>query len=133
MAATDQSTVAGEQANKTGSLTESSLGLEANIAAVLAYILGPLSGVAFYALEEDSEFVQFHAMQSVLFSVAAIAVLMPAYIVIGILATIVPFLGLLSTLLMLPLAAVGLFVMFQAFNEEWYKLPVIGDYAEEHA
>src|SRR3954462_10811716 len=53
--------------------TKSSTGLDANIAALLAYLFGLLSGIIFYVIEKDSKFVKFHAMQSILFN-AVVAV-----------------------------------------------------------
>jgi uncharacterized membrane protein len=45
--------------------TGTSLGLDRNVAAVLAYSLTFASGLLFYVLEDDA-FVRFHAAQSVL-------------------------------------------------------------------
>jgi len=53
---------------------KSSLGLEENIAALLAYVFGWVSGLVFFLMEKDSKLVRFHAMQSILFCVV-IAVL----------------------------------------------------------
>ena len=43
-----------------------STGLDANLAGVLCYLLGFISGVAFLVLERQNGFVRFHAMQSTL-------------------------------------------------------------------
>src|ERR1700688_3871203 len=49
-------------------------GLSSNVAGALAYILGLITGILFLVLEpyKSDRFVRFHAMQSVLFSVACI-------------------------------------------------------------
>jgi uncharacterized membrane protein len=45
--------------------TGTSTGLAANVAGLLTYILGPITGVLFLVLEKENRFVRFHAMQSV--------------------------------------------------------------------
>ncbi len=41
---------------------KSSTGLEQNIAGLLCYVLGWITGIIFYILEKENEFVRFHAM-----------------------------------------------------------------------
>jgi hypothetical protein len=41
-------------------------GLDANVAATLAYSLGWVTGLAFLFFEEENKFVRFHAWQSVI-------------------------------------------------------------------
>lgn len=53
---------------------KSSTGLESNIAALLAYVVSPLTGIIFYVIEKQSRFFRYHAMQSILFGVAAIII-----------------------------------------------------------
>ena len=48
---------------------KSSTGLNANLAGLLVYTLGVISGVIFFLIEKDSKFVKFHAMQAIVFSV----------------------------------------------------------------
>ncbi|MDY6780301.1 MAG: DUF4870 domain-containing protein [Halobacteria archaeon] len=123
-----------------GTTGETNSGLDENAAGALAYILGLLSGLFFYVTEEENDFVRFHAMQSILFSVAAIIV---NWVVSSLLFSIIfrgAFFGyglwglisLISTLVTLALGVVWLLLMFKAYNGERYKLPVIGDFAEEN-
>jgi uncharacterized membrane protein len=113
----------------------SSTGLDANIAAALSYFFGLLSGAVFFAIETDSRFVKFHAMQSMLASVAAIVI----WIVYTVLASILVYIPVLGWLVMLLLWAglalgmlgVWLFSMFKAFQGERFKLPFIGEVAEK--
>lgn len=44
---------------------KSSTGLEPNIAGLLCYILGWISGIIFFLIESENKFVRFHAMQSI--------------------------------------------------------------------
>ena len=48
---------------------KSSTGLDENIAALLSYVFGWVSGLIFFLIEKDSRLVKFHAMQSILFNV----------------------------------------------------------------
>src|SRR5215213_8757760 len=49
--------------------SKSSTGLDENVAALLSYIFGWVSGLIFFLIEKDSRLVRFHAMQSILFNV----------------------------------------------------------------
>jgi uncharacterized membrane protein len=113
----------------------SSTGLDANIAAALSYFFGLLSGAVFFAIETDSRFVKFHAMQSMLASVAAI-VLWIVYMVLASILMYIPVLGWLVMLLLWAALALGmlgvwLFSMFKAFQGDRFKLPYIGEVAEK--
>ena len=113
----------------------SSTGLDANIAAALSYFFGLLSGAVFFAIETDSRFVKFHAMQSMLASVAAI-VLWIVYMVLASILVYIPVLGWLVMLLLWAALALGmlgvwLFSMFKAFQGQRFKLPYLGEVAEK--
>ena len=113
----------------------SSTGLDANIAAALSYFFGLLSGAVFFAIETDSRFVKFHAMQSMLASVAAIVIWI-VYMVLASILVYIPVLGWLVMLLLWAGLALGmlglwLFSMFKAFQGERFKLPYIGEVAEK--
>ena len=47
-------------------LGKSSLGLDPNVAALLSYLGGFVSGIIIFVLEKDNKFVRFHAMQSLI-------------------------------------------------------------------
>jgi len=113
----------------------SSTGLDANIAGALSYFFGLLSGAVFFAIETDSRFVKFHAMQSMLASVAAIVIWI-VYMVLASILAYIPVLGWLVMLLLwaglaLGMLGVWLFSMFKAFQGERFKLPYIGEVAEK--
>jgi uncharacterized membrane protein len=113
----------------------SSTGLDANIAGALSYFFGLLSGAVFFAIETDSRFVKFHAMQSMLASVAAIVIWI-VYMVLASILVYIPVLGWLVMLLLwaglaLGMLGVWLFSMFKAFQGERFKLPYIGEVAEK--
>ena len=109
---------------------KSSTGLDANVAAALTYI--PIIAIVFLVIEKGSRLVKFHAVQSLGLLVAW----MVAWFALAILA-MVPVLG-WATLLLWPLVAIGMFVIWliallKAFKGEWWKLPVIGDIAEQQS
>lgn len=104
-------------------LGKTSTGIQANIAALLSYALGFISGVIFILIEKDNKFVRFHAMQSI-FTFGAIFVLQMVLIYIPFLIMLLPLLGLLSLVL-------WIILMIKAYQGETFKLPVIGDMAEK--
>jgi uncharacterized membrane protein len=109
-------------------LTEkSSSGLDANVAAALSYVFGFVTGIIFFVIEKDSRFVKFHAMQSILWSIVFLVVWSVLW---GVAWWIMWLLG-----LPIWLAAVILWIllMVKAYNGEWFKLPLIGDFAEQQA
>jgi len=109
-----------------------------NVAAALCYLLTILTGILFLVLEpyNKNKTIRFHAFQSIFFGVALIAV----DIVLTILASIIvhiPFFGWLIILLWpvfgLVCLALWVFLMYKAYNNEKFKLPIIGDLAEKQA
>jgi uncharacterized membrane protein len=119
------------------STEKSSTGLEPNLAAALSYVLPPITGVIFFAMEKESRFVRYHAMQSILVGLAALAV----WIVYGVLVNIllfIPILGwiaipILWAILTLSLFVLWVFLMIKAFQGDRYKLPYLGDIAEKQS
>lgn len=119
---------------------KTSTGLEPNLAALLSYIMGIVTGLVFYLIEKENKYVRFHAMQSILFCVFLIA----AYIVLTILSQVlglIPVLGIVFiiligiafTVLGLGSLVVWIILMIKAYSGERYKLPIIGDIAERNA
>lgn len=117
--------------------TGTSTGLDPNIAALLSYVLGWITGLIFYLLEKDNSYVRFHAMQSIMFSVAVTLIVIVLQTFAGVLLFISgAFAGLLAlALYVVWLASIVLWVvmMVKAAQGEKYKLPVIGDMAERYA
>jgi uncharacterized membrane protein len=122
---------------------KSSTGLDENIAALLSYIFGWVSGLIFFLIEKDSRLVRFHAMQSllfnVLFGVVAFALWIVLFIVFMIAAQIsdvlVPLLSIVSLLVwvvfLLAILAGFILCLVKAFQGQYFKLPVIGNFAEK--
>lgn len=113
-------------------MAKTSMGLEENIAGVLCYVLGWITGIVFLVLEKENKFVRFHAMQS-------IATFLPLMVIAWIFNMFLwmPFsigwaiVGILSTLIWILVLILWLILMFKAYQGEMYKLPIVGDFAEK--
>ncbi len=102
--------------------TNSSTGLGKTTEAALSYVLGPITGVIFLVLSKD-KFVRFHAMQSIVFSVAGFILNMVLGFTI-ILALVLPILWIAEFVLWLVL-------IYKAWQGEMYELPVLGKFAKQ--
>jgi len=116
-----------------GTVAGGGTGLTMNLAAALSYALGLITGVLFLVLEpyKNNKFVRFHAMQSILFSVACIVFAIVWGILWGILTSVAGFWILsidvpLTWLIWLGIFCFWLFLMFQAYSQREYKIPFLG-------
>ena len=122
---------------------KSSLGLDENIASLLAYLFGWVSGLIFFLMEKDSKLVRFHAMQSILLNVVILVLMVVLWIVSFVLLLMLAMLpdimgsliGVLTTLLWI-LFSLGLLVAWiicvvRAYQGQFFKLPIIGNMAEK--
>ena len=109
-------------------------GLEENVAGLLCYILGWVTGLIFFLIDKRP-FVRFHAAQSIIMSIAIFVVYFGIAFVFGLLSfahlgflafALYPLVGLLVFVL-------WIFMMYKAFQHEKFKLPLIGDFAEKMA
>ena len=101
-------------------MEKTSTGLAENVAGLLCYVLGWVSGIVFILIEQENKFVRFHAMQSII-------VFGALNIAIGILFWI-PFIGWLIPVLGFILWIV---LMVKAYQGTRYKLPWSGNLAEK--
>lgn len=126
-----------------GQIEKSSTGLDANLAALLCYVFGWVSGLVFFLIEKESRLVRFHAMQAILFNVLVAVVAIVLWIVTFILILIgsqLPdimgtLMGLAVSLIWL-LFSVGLLIawvmcLIRAYQYQYFKLPLIGNMAEK--
>ncbi len=106
-------------------MAKTSIGLDENIAGLLCYLLGWITGIIFFLIEKENSFVRFHAMQSIIIFGGLFIVMM----VIG----VVPIIGwLIAFLLGILSFFLWIFLMFKAFQNDKFKLPVVGDMAEKY-
>jgi uncharacterized membrane protein len=112
-------------------------GLSDNLAAALAYIT-VIPAIIFLVLEPYNRIplVRFHSFQSVALCIAAF-VLQVALTISQVFLHFIPGSWLLFAaahmLLGLALFIGWIIAIIKAYNGEWYKLPVIGDWAETQA
>ena len=122
---------------------KSSTGLDENIASLLSYVFGWVSGLIFFLIEKDSRLVRFHAMQSLLFNVLVAVVGIALWIVLFVVfmiaaqisGTLATLLSLVSVLVwgvfLLVILAGFILCLVKAFQGQYFKLPVIGNFAEK--
>ena len=118
----------------------SGTGLEPNVAGALSYLLGPITGILFYLLEDDDEFVRFHGAQSTIvfgglfvlsIGMTVLLTVLAAIPVIGWIAAAV--LG-IASILLAPVAFVAwIFLMYKAYQGSEYAVPIAGTYARKYA
>ena len=122
------------QAEKAHISEPSATGLEPAIAASLAYLAGPFSGIVILLAERSNTFVRFHAWQSIigLGGLGLIAAGLLVFSFIGLLIT--PVLFVVMYWLAFATAALWIvawgFCLFKAFGGVIWKLPFAGDRAE---
>ncbi len=110
---------------ETKDLGKTSVGMQANIAGVLCYAAGWITGIIFFLIEKENKFVRFHAFQSmVVFGATMILSVVLAVTVVGLI--LVPFVNIAALILWIVL-------MVKAYQGEKFKLPVAGDMAEKNA
>ncbi len=99
-------------------------GMQANLAALLSYLLGFITGIIFYVIEKDNKFVRFHAMQSII-TFGALFVLNTILAFIPVIGwVLMPIVGIITLIL-------WIILMVKAYQGENFKLPIVGDMAEK--
>ena len=113
-------------------------GLSTNVAGALCYLLTFVTGIIFLVLEpyKTNPFVRFHAFQAIFFGVAGLAFniiwsgLFLGVLGLGFLWTIFSLIG---RLVYLGFFLLWLFLMYKAYNNEKFLIPIIGEMAEKQA
>jgi|SRR5699024_9798285 len=102
----------------------SSLNLDENVSGLLCYLGTFITGIIFVILEKKSQFVRFHALQSiVLFGGLYIL-----YLIVGIFPVLVG--GLLRMFISVAVLVLWIVLMVKTYQKDTIKLPVVGDIAE---
>ena len=114
--------------------------METNVVAALSYLAGFVTGIIFLVLDpyKSNSFVRFHAFQSIFFNVAWVAFWIVWMILSGVLTPLTA--GVFSVIalpvtLIFSLAGLGIwvFLMYQAYQQKLFKLPIVGKFAAQHA
>ena len=112
-------------------------GISSNVAAALSYFF--ITGIVFLLMEQfkNDKFVRFHSFQAIAYGVVITIfwmiwnrVLFAGVYSLGFFWTII---SLVNTLISLAIFAYWLFLMYKAYNNETYKIPVIGEWASKQA
>jgi uncharacterized membrane protein len=113
-------------------------GMADNVAAALAYIF-PVC-IVFLLIEPFNRrsFVRFHSFQSLFFCIACFVIWFAMSIVVGIMVVGGGFgtwglIAILFWVVRLGIFLLWILLVFKAYNNERFKLPVIGDLAEKQA
>ncbi len=119
---------------------KTSTGLEPNIAGLLCYVLGWLTGIIFLVIEKDNKFVKFHAMQSIVVFGALTVISILVSIIQGIVFSaairggafgLLSVFGFISTIIWILWLVLAIILIIKAYQGETYKLPFAGDIAEK--
>jgi len=125
--------------NKAPEANKGSSGMQQNVAGLLCYLAWWVTGIIFLVLEpyKRDPFVRFHAFQSIFLNVALIifGIVWSNIIVMGMLSLgfLWTIFSLIGTLVYLAFFLLWLFLMYKAYNNETFKIPVIGDIAAKQA
>ncbi len=106
------------------SSSKDSTGLSPNVAGLLCYVAGWISGIVFLIIEKDSKFVKFHALQSI--------VTFGILTVVQIVLSVIPFIGwVLVPLVWILMVVLWIILMIRAYSGVMWKLPLVGNWAEQ--
>ncbi|MGH9310042.1 MAG: DUF4870 domain-containing protein [Vicinamibacterales bacterium] len=112
----------------------STTGLDPHVAATLAYLAGPFSGVLVLLAERTNPYVRFHAWQSVI-GLGGLGVIVALLLVLSFASLMVSATA-FRTLLVASWVAWALWIVcwgicvVKAFSRRRWKLPIAGAYAE---
>ena len=106
-------------------MAKTSTGLEENVASLLCYILGWVSGVIFLILEQENKTIRFHAIQSII-TFGAITVVSIVFWLFP-----HPVDRIFNWILWAFGFILWVVLMYKAYQGERYKLPIAGDMAEK--
>ena len=122
-------------------MSRTKLGVDANIAGLLAYTppllccVGLLFSVAIVVVEKENRTVRFHALQSLLLHGVLIAVSAVVWLIALVFGQVADVLGFLVTMMggivMLAIAGVMVLMMLKAYQNEEFQLPFVGDMARK--
>jgi uncharacterized membrane protein len=96
-----------------------------NIYAIIAYLLGILGALIVIVAQKKDKFALFHAKQSLVLSIVAF--------IVGMVLGFIPILGWLIAATIFPLAVVAAFLWgaYKAYQGEWYRFPMVADWADK--
>ncbi len=110
----------------TKDLGKTSTGMAPNVAALLSYLLGWVTGLIFFLIEKENKFVRFHAFQSI--------VTFGGLTVLTIVLMFIPVIGwALIPVVYIAELVLWILLMVKSYQGDKLKLPIAGDMAEKNA
>ena len=107
-------------------MSNTSTGLQENVASLLCYVLGWVTGIVFLIIEPNNKTIKFHALQSI--------IVFGAIFVVYIIIVWIPFIGwIISWILGVIALILWIVLMMKAYQGVKYKVPIAGDLAEKYA
>ena len=114
--------------------------IDTNLVGALAYLAGLITGIIFLVLDpyKSNSFVRFHAFQSIFFNIAWVAFWIFWMIVSAVLTPLTAgVFGLIAVPLMLIFTLAGfgiwIFLMYEAYQQTLFKLPIVGKFTAKQA
>jgi len=114
--------------------------MDTNLVGALTYLAGFITGIIFLVLDpyKSNSFVRFHAFQSIFFNVAWVAFWIAWMILSAVLTPVTAgMFGLIALPLMQIFTLAGflvwIFLMYQAYQQKLFKLPLVGKFATQQA
>jgi uncharacterized membrane protein len=125
-------------AGATTSSDSPTAGMEENVAGLLCYLFGWISGLIFLLIDKRP-FVKFHGAQAIALNIAFFVVWIGFWMVtmiLGLITALMHFpIGFLMVFLfpviVIGFIAIAIFCMYKAYQHEKFKLPIIGNMVEK--
>ena len=128
--------------NQEQELGTTSLGTSPKVLAGLSYLLAPITSLIIFLLEKENRFVRFHSAQGLILFGGWFVISFVVGLTLSILAHIPVLGGLVGGIIALLWAGISFIVsivlfvlwivlMVKGFTGQYYKLPLIGEYAEK--
>jgi len=116
----------------TSKVAGSTTSLEPNVAGLLCYVLGWITGLVFILIEKENKFVRFHAMQSIV-TFGAFSVLWIPFSILSQMDILRVLFGILQAVTGILAFVLWIVLMIKAYQGERFKLPIAGDIAEKNS
>jgi uncharacterized membrane protein/ribosomal protein L40E len=116
----------------TSKVAGSTTSLEPNVAGLLCYLVGWITGLVFILIEKENKFVRFHAMQSIV-TFGAFTVLWIPFSILSQMDILRVLFGILQAVTGILAFVLWIVLMIKAYQGERYKLPIAGDIAEKNS
>lgn len=107
-------------------------GMDPNLAGLLSYLVGWVTGLIFFLIEQENEYVRFHAMQSIIFF-GAVSALQILLWILGFIPYLWIVFAVIGWILWVFAFVMWIVFMIKAYQGQRFKFPVTGDLAEKYS